>query len=213
MDSKRLRLILLGLLGGSAVLFVAICVIGLSVLSTKSQKMVSLKLQSKVLDDQISSLTQAKKQVQNYSYIKSVAAEVIPNDKDQAQAVLEIFQIASESGIAIQSISFPSSTLGAVTSASAASASSASIISQAKPVSGIKGLYSIQLTITPETGPQVPAAQRLTYAKMLDFFGRIEHNQRTAQITQVNVQPQGGTSGNSASSITFSMTVNIFIKP
>lgn len=213
MDSKRLRLILLGLLGGSAVLFMAICVIGLSTLSAKSQKMVDLKLQSKVLDDQISSLAQAKKQVQNYTYIKSVAAEVIPDDKNQAQAVLEIFQIASESGIAIQSISFPSSTLGAVTSASAASASSASIISQAKPVVGIKGLYSIQLTITPETGPQVPDAQQLTYAKMLDFFDRIERNQRTAQITQVNVQPQGGANGTSASAITFSITVNIFIKP
>jgi hypothetical protein len=211
MNSKRLRMILLGLLGGSCVLFIAVCFIGLSTLSKKSQEMVGFKLQSKVLDDQINTLAQAKKQVETYSYIKNVAAEVIPEDKDQAQAVLEIFQIANQSGIAIQSLTFPTSTLGA--GAAASTSATSSIISQATPVAGIKGLYSIQMTITPETGPEVPASQQVTYPKILDFLNRIEHNQRTAQITQFNVQPQGGANGATASSITFSLTVNLFIKP
>jgi len=207
MDSKQLRMLLLSLIGAGGVVFIAICILGLSMLSSQSKKMVNLKLQSKTVDYQLTSLAQAKKQVQQYSYIKSVAAEVIPNDKDQAQAVLEIFQIANESGIAIQNVSFPTSTL------SATSASSSALISQAKPVVGIKGLYSVQLTITPETGPQVPSDLQVTYPKMLDFLNRIELNQRTAQITQVNIQPQGGNNGDSSSSITFTLTVNIFIKP
>ena len=216
MNAKRLRLVLLGLIGLSVVLFFAICFLGLSKLSAQSQKMVSLKLQSKVLDYQLTSLVQAKKQVQQvYSYINSVASEVIPNDKDQAQAVLEINQIAQQSGIAIGSISFPASSLGGATvaGASAAGASTSSLISQARPVPGINGLYAIQLTITPQTGTQLPPEQQVTYAKMLDFLSRIEKNQRTAQITQVTVDPIGAGTGGAASSISFTITVNIFIKP
>lgn len=211
MNNKRLQMILLGSLGLAGLVFLIVCVLGLSALSGKSKKMVDLKLQSKVLDDQIAGLAQAKKQVQQYSYIKNVAKEIIPSDKDQAQAVLEIFQLAKEAGISIQSVAFPTSTLGA-SAASASSTVSSSIISQAKPVSGIKGLYSIQLTIIPESGPQVPPSHQVTYPKMLDFLDRIERNQRTAQITQVAIQSQavpGGTAG----TVSFSMTINIFIKP
>lgn len=216
MSSKQSRLVLLGLIGFAGLTFLVICFIGLSTLSSKSQKMVSLKLQSKVLDYQLTSLAQAKKQVQQYEYIKSVAAEIIPNDKDQAQAVLEIFNIASASGIAIQSITFPASTLGsggAAVSSDASTAKASTLISQAKPVTGINGLYSVQLTVVPASGPNVPAEQQVTYAKMLDFLNRIELNQRTAQITQVTVQPQGSNAGDPASSLTFSLTINIFIKP
>jgi len=212
MNVQRLRLILLGLIGLEIVVFVGVCVLGLSKLSGQSQKMVNLKLQSSALDYQLTSLGEAKKQLQQYSYIKNVVAEVIPNDKDQAQAVLEINQIAQQAGITIGSISFPASTLGS-SGADAATASSTSLISQAQPVSGAKGLYSVQLNITPQSGSQVPASQQVTYSKMLDFLNRIEDNQRTAQITQVTVEPQGGSTGNAVSSITFTLSINIFIKP
>ncbi len=210
MSNKQLRMVLLGMLGIACLVFVAVCFFGLSWLSSKSQHMVDLKLQSKVLDDQLTSLAQAKKQVQDYSYVKNVAKEVIPNDKDQAQAVLEIFQIAQKSGITLQNISFPASNLGIGGSATHSTSSSA-LISQAKPVSGIKGLYSIQLTITPEGGPQVPRNRQVTYAKMLNFLSRLEHNQRTAQITQVSINPQAGSNG--GADLTFALTTNIFIKP
>jgi len=211
MNAKKLRFTLLGMIGLAVVLFFVICVVGLSKLSAQSQKMVAFKLKSQALDYQLISLGQAKKQVEQYSYIKNVAAEVIPNDKDQAQAVLEINQIAQQSGIAIGSISFPASTLGV--GADAAKASTSKLISQAQPVPGIKGLYSVQLIIAPLSGSNVPAAQQVTYPKLLDFLNRIEDNQRTAQITQVVVEPLGGTGGSAASAITFSLTINIFIKP
>jgi hypothetical protein len=132
-----------------------------------------------------------------------VATSVIPNDKDQAEAVLEINQLAQAAGISISSITFPSSTLGSKTSA-AASASKA--ISQAVPVPGIPGLYSLELTITPQVGASTPTDKQVTYAKMLDFLNRIENNRRTAQISQVNIEPNGG-------QINFTLVLNIFIKP
>lgn len=227
MSSKRLRLVLLGSLFALALLFVATMVVGLSLLNKKSQRMVSLKVETKSLEAQLGSLGQAKKEIEQYSYFKGVAKSVIPDDKDQAQAVVDIIRLARESGISIQTITFPSSDLGeapknvpasgasgtaASGAAPAATSTAAQAISQAKPVPGIKGLYSLELTIAPEIGTQLPPAQQVTYPKMIDFLKRIERNRRTAQITQVNIQPL--TPGTVVSDfINFTLVINIFIKP
>lgn len=215
MNSKRLRLILIGLLAVGALLFVVVCVSGLSALQEKSKKVVELKLKSRTVDSQLTNFAQAKNEVEKYSYFKQVAKTVIPNDKDQAQAVLDVFQLANESGIALQSVTFSASTLGVrstSTTGNAQSATTQTILSQAKPVDGIPGLYSIELTVSPDTSTQVPADKRASYPKLLDFLDRIEHNRRTAQVTQVNVQPQGSDAG-SSQFINFSLIINIFIKP
>ncbi len=207
-----MRLVLLGSLAGASLVFFIIVFGGLGALSAKSQRLVELKQQSKTVDAQSANLAAAKKQVQQYAYFNDIAKGVLPSDKDQAQAVLDIFRLADQSGIAIASITFTASSLGtkAAVPASndAATAPPTSAISQAKPVEGIPSLYSLELTITPQTGAGVPDAKKVTYTKLLDFLGRIEHNRRTAQITQVNIQPQA-----SDQSINFTMTVNIFIKP
>lgn len=218
MKPRRQRLVIMGLIGLSGVLFFIIAFGGLTLLASKSQKLVDLKQQSKIVDAQSASLAAAKKQVQQYSYFNTIAKTVIPADKDQAQAVLDIFSLADQSGIAIGSATFPTSTLGtkppanSAGSNNAATASSQSAVSQAKPVSGIAGLYSLQLNITPQTGGSVPDSQKATYPKFLDFLKRIENNRRTAQITQVSIQPQSSDSGPSQF-INFTLTINIFMKP
>jgi hypothetical protein len=214
-NSKRLRLVLIALIALGAVLFVAICILGLSKLEEKSKEVVEWKLKSRTVEAQQANFAQAKIDVEKYGYFKQVAKTVIPADKDQAQAVLDIFQLADQSGIALQSVTFAASTLGAKptsTGSASSAATTQAALSQAQPVEGIKGLYSLELTITPDLGAQVPANKRATYAKLLDFLQRIERNRRTAQISQVTVQPQTDTSGNSQS-INFSLTTSIFIKP
>ena len=210
MNAKRTRLILLALLGVLSVIFVAAIFMGSSVLASKSKKMVALKLQSTVLDNQLTSLAQAKKDVSQYAFFNEVAESVIPSDKDQAQTVLDVFQLANQSGIMIQNITFPASNLG--TGGTSATSSGAKAISQAKAVQGINGLYSVELNITPLTGAQTPANKNVTYSKFLDFLGRIENNRRTAQVTQVNIQPVSS-GGGPSKFINFSLTINIFIKP
>lgn len=218
MSQSRTRLVLLGLLAGTGLIFVVIVIGGLGIVSAKSQKLIQLKQQIKTADAQSSSLAVSKKQVEQYTYFNAVAKSVLPSDKDQAQAVLDIFSLADQSGIAIASITFPASNLGTKTTTSksdsndAAKATPSSAISQAKPVEGIAGLYYLELTISPQSGVGVPDAKRVTYPKLLDFLGRIEHNRRTAQITKVNIQPQSSDSGPSQF-INFAMTINIFIKP
>jgi hypothetical protein len=222
MNSKQFRLILIGLLIVGVLALCFIYVLGMSVLKKQSHKMVDLKLQNQTADAQLSNLESSKKEIEKFSYFKSVAQSVLPNDKDQAQAVLDIFSLASQSGISLQSVSFPSSNLGTGSSSTSSTSTSSTSaqsttqaaptkkISQAQAVSGIPGLYSVQLTITPATGGQVPADKQVTYGKMLDFLNRIENNRRTAQITQVNIQPL---TANGANQFNFSLTVNIFIKP
>lgn len=212
MNPKQKLYVLQGLLALGVVVFFVITVLGLSTLSSKSQSLSALRLQSHVIDNQLASLTQAKAEVSKYSYFKEISKSVIPSDKDQAQAVVDIFKLADESGISLQNLAFPASTLGlsgstsTTTTSSVSSATSA--LTQAKPVTGIPGLYSIELIITPETGNQVAAGKLVTYDKLLDFLSRIEHNQRTAQIASVNIEPISA-----SNNINFTLTINIFIKP
>lgn len=217
LNNQRLRLVLLGLLCFAGVTLLAITLFADAVLGKKSHELVDLKLQSKVVDAQLLGLAQSKKEVAQYLYFNDIAKTVLPSDKDQAQAVLDINQFAIDSGISIASISFPASTLGssgasATTNNSASTAPTQSVVSQAKPVDGIPGLYGLDLTISSESSSSVPDAKKATYPKLLDFLGRIERNRRTAQITQVNIQPVITELGPSPF-INFTLTTKIFIKP
>lgn len=208
MNSKQFRLVLAGLFGLIVVAFIVIWSAGLTTLKKESSKMVDLKVKNQTADAQLANLEASKKEIQKYSYFRDIASSVIPNDKDQAQAVQEIFQLADEAGISIASITFPTSNLGAKAAiASATTASASSVVSQAKPVTGIAGLYSIQLTVTPATGSAVPAGKQVTYDKMLDFLEKIENNRRTAQISQVTIQPL-----TDSNQLNFTLVLNIFIK-
>lgn len=219
-NSKTVRLLMLAGIGLAVAGFLAVLVVGLSILKTKSDSMVDLKVKGQTADAQLTNLEKAKKQVQQYAFFKDVAKTVIPSDKNQAEDIVEINRLADEAGISIQSITFPTSTLGLTTSTTSsaasdatASGSSKTAISQAKPVAGIPGLYSLELTITPESASSAPAGKQLTYAKMLDFLNRIENNRHTAQITEVDITPSS--TGNSVlgSGFTFVLKINIFIKP
>lgn len=183
LDNKAFRSILIILMIFLVLVFIFITFYGLSFLSKKSNNVVQLKARSQIADNQLTDLEHDKKEVEQYSYFKNVAKTVITSDKDQAETVFEINQMAKDSGIILQSVDFPTSALGS------SHTSGTGGLTQAKPVPGIPGLYSLELTITPQTGQGVPADKQVTYSKMLDFFKRIENNRHTAQISQVSIQP------------------------
>src|SRR5438105_12052724 len=107
LDSKKFRLVLIGLIGLSVIVFFALLYFGLSTLSQKSTKLADLKQQSQTADVQLENLKEIKKELAQYDYFKGIANTIIPNDKDQAQAVTDIFTIAKQSGFDIQGITFP----------------------------------------------------------------------------------------------------------
>jgi hypothetical protein len=216
MDDQRFRWVLVGVLLLTIGLFIFTLTTGLSKLAAKGSSTEDLKVQSKALDAQIIGLNAAKKEVSQYSYFNDVAKSVLPSDKDQTQAVSDLIQMANLSGFTLQNITFPSSTLGAAALAAPAAtdgststtpAAVPSSLSQVKPVLGINGLYSIAITVTPASGNLIPDSQQVTYPKLLDFLHRIENNRRTAQVSQVTIQPL------STGYINFNLTLNLFIKP
>jgi len=213
MNSKRVyigMIILVALLG---VGIIATAVLGDRILQKQSKKLVSLKLDSEVLNEQQTSLTQAKKDVTKYSELNKEAKAIVPQDKDQAAAVREISQIALYSGIKLSSISFPASSLGQKSTTptttnksdgdDSAKKESAPPVTQVKAVEGIKGVYAMEITIQQDTNNSV------SYNDLISFLSKLEQNRRTAQVTSVTIQPIAKT----PDKLTFTLVLNVYIKP
>lgn len=208
MSTKRVYYVMLGLVG---LLFIGV-LIGTyqanGILQNKAKKLIDLKLQSQVVSSQQTGLQKAKKQVEQYSGFEETAKSIVPQDKDQAEAVREIANLAKESGIQrLSSVTFPLSTLGgaAGTSSSTKPAQSAakSSLTQLTPVKGIAGVYSLQITIQQTSESAIP------YSQFLTFLSKLEQNRRTAQVSSIILQPDS----TRPNMVAFTLVINEFIKP
>lgn len=168
-------------------------------LGQQARKLSGLRADSQAADLEQSSILQDKKDIATYSPLNTVAESVVPQDKDQAQAVRQIVNLANASGItSLSSITFPTSTLGTTTSGAPKPG-----LTQLTPVQGINGVYNLQITISQSAGSSVP------YSDFLAFLGSLEQNRRTAQVTSITVQPDVQRPNN----VSFTLVVNEFIKP
>lgn len=212
--SKRLNFLLRGVIGLLVVGLVAGAYGTNMLLGSQANKLTDLKAKSLALAKEQLILVNAKKEVQSYSSLEHIAQAVVPEDKDQAEAVREIVNIAAANRISLASINFPASTLGTGPAGSSPSTStqtttvnpnsSASKLSQLIPVKNIPGVYDLQITVQGDPGLPVP------YAAFVNFLNSLEHNRRTAQISTVNLQPH---IANHVLLVTFSLTLNEYIKP
>src|SRR5665213_2037617 len=112
MSSKRVYYLIIGLI---VLLFIGILggAYGInSLLQSRSGKVVLLKSTLAGLDQQQLELTKAKKDISSYTSLDNIAKVVVPQNKNQAEAVRQIVALASANGIFLDSMSFPSSTLG-----------------------------------------------------------------------------------------------------
>lgn len=173
-----------------------------TMLQKQAAVLLDLKLRSSVLDEEQINLVKAKKDIETYTSLEKIAKVIVPQDKDQARAVREIIKIAGDSGISPSSITFPVSTLGTRT-APAASGGAATGLSQLKPVKDIKGVYVMNITISQDAGNPV------TYNQFIDFLSRLEQNRRTAQVSNIILQPSAA----DRNRLSFTITVDEFIKP
>jgi hypothetical protein len=213
MSSKRLHLILVAVL---VLLFAALIggAYGINkMLGSEATKLASLKAKSQALQQEQTGLKVAKKSIKQYSGLEKIAHTVVPEDKNQAEAVRQIVNIAAANGITLTSITFPASTLGnnvlpGASSAPAAtsapkSAANAKSLSQLQPVPNISGIYELPITITRDNSSPVP------YNKFVSFLSALEHNRRTAQVSGITITPDT----NNTNNLSFILTVNEYIKP
>jgi hypothetical protein len=220
MTSKRAYFVLLGLLG---LLFVGLLggAYGANyLLSQQAQSLTTLKAKSSALSQEQTALIKAKAQVKEYTSLNQTINEIVPQQKNQAQAVAEIVDIANRNNIALGSITFPASTLGtatavptaasgtAATNNAAANAannpnSKASKLSQLVPVLTIPGVYYSEIMV------QGDPTTSVAYSQFITFLSDLEHNRGTALINAVSIQPDQKNPGN----ITFSLTMDEYVKP
>ncbi len=210
MNGKRLYYGLIGLIILLIVGLVGGAYSANQLLSQRANSLIALKAKDQALAQEQTSLVQAKRDINRYATLNRIAHAVVPEDKDQAEAVRELVNIAASNGVVLGSITFPSSTLGASSSTSTSTNTPApslnsptNKLSQLVAVKGLPGVY--QLTITVASDPQKPAQ----YSQIINFLSGLELNRRTAQVNSISLQPEP----QNPKLLTFSLTLNEYIKP
>jgi uncharacterized membrane protein YuzA (DUF378 family) len=194
MDARRLNYVLLGLIGVSMLLLLGGTYGASAVLQSQAKHLNDAKAHSIALDEKQQQLSKALTDIAKYQSLADIAKSIVPQDKDQAQAVGEIVKLAEANGIKLGAITFPSSTLGGKTSATQ---------SQLKAVKGISGVYSLDIAI------QSDAASPIKYANFLTFLDGLEHNRRTALVNGISLQP----TASDPSTLSFTLNVSEYVKP
>ncbi|MDB5170289.1 MAG: hypothetical protein JWN82_685 [Candidatus Saccharibacteria bacterium] len=204
MTAKRLNILLLVTLAALLVGLVGATYGVSGMLKTKSQQLASDRAQAQQLADQQIGLIKSKSDIARYADLEKITKAIVPQDKDQAQAVREITNIASTNHISLTSITFPSSTLGATASGTPSAAGSAKPnLSQLTPVTNIPGVYNLQITIGNNGNNTV------TFSQLDAFLRGLENNRRTAAVSSLSIQPQA----NSANRLVFTLIISTYIKP
>jgi len=214
MNSKRTYFIMIGVFVLLVGLLGATVFLGNDYLKKQSDKLVAAKLDRMSLNEQQTALIKAKKDLEKYRELRHIARSIVPQDKDQAKAVREIVELANASGVTLESISFDDSTLGQPAATAAPkqtgqeqtpkSTTETPPITQAKPVEGISGVYSLPITI-------VSTKNNNQFPNLITFLSKLENNRRTAHVEKVTITP--GQSNTGKEYINFSLIVNIFVKP
>lgn len=222
MNAKRMFYGLIALSFLLSGLIIGAALLGNTVFKKQFEKLSELKAKTQVLEQQSLSLIKAKQDIKTYNELNEITRQIVPQDKDQARTVREINRIALESGINLSSISFEPSTLGdrqpsaapppsddetensgtSPDEASTSPAATTRALTQVQPVSGIPGVYSLGIIV------QTGESNSITYGQFLTFLEKLESNRRTAHVGRISITPE-----NNGANVTFSLTLNAFVKP
>lgn len=172
-----------------------------SLLTSQANKLSIAKADSQAVDTLQTTLNKNKKDIAKYSDLNTIAKTIVPQDKDQAEAVREIVSLAGQSGIShLSSLTFPASTLGSLGPGVAGGSSK---LTQVLPVKGITGVYDLPISVSQDSSSPV------TYNQLLTFIRKLEQNRRTAQVSSINIQP----AADHPNLVAFTLTIDEFIKP
>jgi hypothetical protein len=209
MSAKKIYYGILGLVLLMAVLVAGSVFVANLFLEKQKDKLAQVKVENRVIEEQQTYLIQAKKDLEEYSELAEISQAIVPQDKDQAKTVREINSIAQQSGIKLDSITFPASSLGTPSGSSNSSGSSSagnssptssSGLTQLVPVEGISGVYALEITIS--------ALNPVPYYQFLGFLDRLEGNRRTAHVQNIVLNPT-----EDGNSLSFVLTLNAYVKP
>jgi hypothetical protein len=214
MNYKRFHFILIGILGLSIIAFLLLGYELNVILVNKAGTLTSLKAKTNGLEQEQTGLIQDKKDIAKYSNLYKIAQDIVPENKDQAEAVRQIVNLASANNVFLASISFPTSNLGTIVSTGVAPkvtpnapspSTNSSSLSQLTPVPNIPGIYELPITIQSSNQTN----QAVTYPELIGFLSALENNRLTALINSISITPQQ----NNPNYFSFNLIVDIYVKP
>lgn len=214
MNSKRTYLLLLAVIALSIVALIGGAYEADSLLTKRAATVTTLKAKSQALTQEHLTLDKAKHDIKQYAELEKITRAIVPEDKNQAEAVREIVNIAAANSVHLSAISFPASTLGvskappassgsAATAAPPKASSAATALSQLQPVKNISGVYQLVINVQGDPTQPVP------YNRFIQFLTDLEHNRRTAQVSTIVITPDATNRNN----LSFSLSLNEYIKP
>jgi Na+-translocating ferredoxin:NAD+ oxidoreductase RnfG subunit len=200
MSSKKFHYLLLGILALVCIGIVGGAYLANSALKTSAKDLLDQKALGKALDAQKQQLAKDKRDIEKYRELNEIAQKIVPQDKDQAEAVRQIVKIAADSNIPhLSSVTFPSSTLGGTNG----KATRGSNLTQLTAVKGISGVFTLPITV------QVNEASAVPYSTLIKFLQGLEANRRTSQVSNINVTPKADSPG----LVSFTLVIEEYIKP
>ncbi len=218
-NAKRFSYILSVLLLLQFIGMVAITVYANSWLTSKSENIVNLKLDTVLLEEKQRANQQALLDLNKYESTRALLEKIVPKSKDQAKTIGELQKIAEETGVTISTMTFPASELGngassttVVGTTPSAAATNTTAVSQAKPVTNIPGLLGIEVSLSQIDEKGSEGGSGITYRQLISFLEAIEKNRRTMQIKTLQVLPIKSSTG-SISGYSLTISMNIFVKP
>lgn len=206
MNSKRVFFVMLALVGLMVAAAGMVTYSGQKMLVKEGDKLVSLKQEKQVIDGRSKALIKAKRDIVTYEELELLARSVVPRDKDQAKTVVDIVEIAKDAGVDnIINISFPESLLGELQTGKGAKKNQVvdPNLTQLTPLDSPKGVYGMEIRI--ETDAEEPRP----YRSLVRFLSRLEKNRRTAQVTDIQINPDKDNRNN----ISFTLTLTTYVKP
>lgn len=191
-------------------------------LTQRADKLVEAKLEGIGLEEQQARAFDAQEALTEYGELRSVIQQVAPDEKEQEKIIAELYNIADESNIAIQSLSFASSDLGDSANAPAPAAAtqqeaqggaaatqtpttptpSRNTITQTERVDGLKNVVGLNIQpagftqiIRNPDGSTSTRENGLDYDTILNFLESLERNRRQMIIDQISITPITGDNG------------------
>lgn len=207
MNAKQLYYVLVGCVVTALLGIIGVGYAANKVLSSRAVSLSKVKAESQIQSDFQVALTHNKEALKKYAELNNISKTIVPKEKDQAQTVRDISDLAAQSGIPeLTSITFPASTLGSGVATNPGGtvsvASPANALSQVTPVKGLTGVSLLPITVNLDASRAVP------YSTFIAFLRRLENNRRTAQVTSVNITP----TQNNPDVVSFTIIVNKYIK-
>ena len=211
LNPKNLNFALIGVMSLLGLISIGAVVLANNVLAQKSQRLTELKLESEVVERQEQDVITAKNNIEKYEELENIAKQIVPQEKNQARTVREIVRFSDKTGITINTITFPTSNLGKKAAPSAKPAGGAEApkvatpaappISQVEPVTGLSGVYEMDVVLTSGSG--------LTFDSLINFLKSLESNRRTSQVSQMSITPDS----QNRNSLSFTINFRVYIKP